>query len=1002
MSRSRIFLGSLAAILAASACDGDPNDPGPDWPPQGTLVSGNLQQATVGAELPQPIVVRVTDQEGDPVPGQVVTFTVTAGGGTLFAATAETSAAGEASNRWTLGTVADTQRVEARLVDPESGQPVVLATFLAIGRAGAPATITARPPAARTGSAGQPLADSLEALVQDQHGNPVPNATVAWLATSGGGAIAPATTTTGATGIAWARWTLGAQIGTLQVAEASLSPAVRAQFTATASVPVGAVLAKVSGDGQSGTVGTSLAQPVVVEARTSVGLPLQGVSVTWTPATGSGTATPPVSVTGPDGRASTTWSAGTTPGAKTLMASADGVSPVTFEATANPGAAAGHLAIVDGDGQTAPPTALLPQPLAVRAADAFGNPLAGVTVTWAVTGGGGSVAPPSSQTDASGVAQAAWTLGATQGEQTARASAPGTAPGTFSATAEVGPVDSIVVTPATVNFVSIGAAAQLTARAIDAYGNTVSGTLITWTSVPGAVASVDAVGRVTSTANGTAQIRASGGGKIGTAAVTVAQVPRSIAVAGTVRVNETDTVHFTATVRDAAGALIPGPEVTWSTGNPAVATVSPTGVVTGTGGGTAVISATAGTASRTRSITVRGAYYADSIAVGAYHTCGVEADGTTSCWGFNRTRQLTSTEALVKWPKEIDGQSFVAITTGSGTSGQPVSYTCGLQSDGDALCWGSHESGQLGYDDGPRTWDPNSGNCNGSPVEAAYPVICAATPTQTAGGGWRQVDAGANHTCAVTTGGVAFCWGRSTVGQLGSAAATESCYDLKDSSIGSFACILTPVPVSGALTWRQVSAGDDFTCALTDAGAAYCWGLNNVGQLGNGTTANATAPTAVSGGPYRWVSAGRTHACAVTTGGTLRCWGSNNRGRLGDGSTANSMVPVTVAAPGDGSTWASVEAGDPHTCAVTTTGRAFCWGGNANGALGDGTTTDRVVPTAVATTRTFTAVGTGLDFTCGRSSNGIVFCWGNGNGGKVGNGSVQNTKYLTPVAAALP
>ena len=145
--------------MRCSACDnGSPNDPDPDWPPQGTLVSGNLQQATVGAELPQPIVVRVTDQDGDPIPGLSITFAVTAGGGTLFAATAQTNASGEASNRWTLGTVAaDTQRVEARVIDPESGQPVVLATFLAIGRADVPASITARPPAARTGSAGQPL-----------------------------------------------------------------------------------------------------------------------------------------------------------------------------------------------------------------------------------------------------------------------------------------------------------------------------------------------------------------------------------------------------------------------------------------------------------------------------------------------------------------------------------------------------------------------------------------------------------------------------------------------------------------------------------------------------------------------------------------------------------------------------------------------------------------------------------------------------------------------------
>ncbi|HVH13575.1 MAG TPA: Ig-like domain-containing protein, partial [Longimicrobium sp.] len=643
MSRSRIFLASLAAVLAASACDnGSPNDPDPDWPPQGTLVSGNLQQATVGAQLADPIVVRVTDQDGDPVPGLSVTFAVTAGGGTLFAATAQTNASGEASNRWTLGTVAaDTQRVEARVIDPESGQPVVLATFLAIGRADVPASITARPPAARTGSAGQPLADSLEALVQDRHGNPVPGATVTWLATSGGGSVSPATTTTGANGIARASWTLGRQIGTQQTAEASLSPAVRAQFTATAGVPVGAVLVKVSGDTQNGTVGTSLGQPAVVEARTSVGLPLQGVSITWTPATGSGTATPPVSITGPDGRASTTWTVGTTPGAITLMASADGVTPVTFEATANPGAPAGRLAIVDGDGQTAPPTALLPRPLAVRATDAFGNPLAGVTVTWAVTGGGGSIAPPSSQTDASGVAQAAWTLGATQGEQTAQASTPGTAPGTFTATAQVGPPAAIETTPSALTMSALTATAQLTARPVDAYGNPVSGVSITWTTTNAGVVNVSQSGMVTAMGNGTAQVRASGGGQTGVVEVTVQQAPATITVSTrTTTVVEFDTVIYSAAVFDAAGQPIPGAGVTWSTGNADVATVSSTGVVTGQGTGNTNITATASNGrSGRRGVNSFTAHRVDTLAVGAHHACTLRG-GTAACWGSNVARQV--------------------------------------------------------------------------------------------------------------------------------------------------------------------------------------------------------------------------------------------------------------------------------------------------------------------------------------------------------------------------
>jgi alpha-tubulin suppressor-like RCC1 family protein len=995
-----------AAALLTAACGDDPSDPGPDWPPQGTLVSGDLQRDTVGDELSVPLVVRVTDQDGDAIAGISVTFAVTAGGGTLFAATAQTSSAGEASNRWTLGTAAgDTQRVEARIIDPESGQPVVLATFRAVGLPDAPAAIAARPPAARTGSAGQVLADSLEAIVTDRFGNPVPGVTVTWLAVTGGGAVAPATTLTGANGIARAAWTLGRQVGTQQTAEASLSPAVRAQFTATAGVPLGTTIVKVSGDGQAGTAGTTLAQPLAAEVRTALGEPLQGVSLSWVPAAaGSGTATPPVAVTGPDGRASTTWTLGSTAGQQALLASAEGLAGVVFEATATPGAAA-QLAIVEGSGQTAPPNAPLPVPLRVRVADGFGNPLPGATVTWTVAEGGGSVVPTASLTNAGGIAETQWNLGPAQGAQSVTASVPGTNPVTFTATAQTGPVDRIEVTPAALTLTSIGATRQLAARAVDAYGNTVSGVTITWRSNSTAVATVDGAGTVRAIANGSAQIHATGAGKVGTANATVQQVAAAVAVSGARAVVESETVQLSAVVRDSLGTVIAGAAVSWSSSAPGVATVSQAGVVTGTGGGAAVVTATSGPAGANHPVTVRGAFRADTVAVGSFNTCTLTGGGTAYCWGLNRGAQLafapnTDLNTYSPRPRAVSGQTFTSVTTGSSSTGYAVSHSCGLQADDDALCWGNHESGQLGYDDGPRA-DSRDGLKMCKAYDLDY-VLCNEVPTQTGGGGWRQVDAGADHSCAVTTGGAAFCWGRSTVGQLGTTAATETCYKFYDYSGTPFACILTPAPVTGGLTWRQVSAGDDFTCGLTTGGAAYCWGRNHVGQLGNGTTANAPAPTPVSGGPYRWISAGRTHACAVTTTGAVRCWGSNVRGRLGNGSTAGSTVPVTVAAPGDGSTWASVEAGDPHTCALTSTGRPFCWGGNGDGQLGDGTTTDRLVPTAVSTARTFASVGAGLNFSCGRSSAGIVLCWGSGSGGKLGDGAQNNHRSLVPFTVGVP
>ncbi|HEX6039299.1 Ig-like domain-containing protein, partial [Longimicrobium sp.] len=361
-----------AALLALAGCgDGVTVDPGPEYPARGAAVSGDLQRDTVTDELPAALVVRVTDQGGDPLPGQTVTWSVTAGGGTLFAATSQTNAAGEASNRWTLGTVAgDTQRVEARMVDPGSGAPVVLATFRATGLADVPAAVAARAPAARAGSAGQAVADSLEALVTDAHGNPVAGAPVVWTVPAGGGSVSPGTTTTGADGVARTQWTLGLDLGAQQTAEAAISPAVRATFTATAGLPVAATLAKVSGDAQNGTVGTAPAQPLTVELRTSLGQPIAGAQVTWTAAAFSGTVTPPVSVTGADGRASTTWTLFTRPGMQQVTARVQGAADAVFTATAAPGPAA-SVTVVPG---TLALTALGDTArLAATALDEYGN-----------------------------------------------------------------------------------------------------------------------------------------------------------------------------------------------------------------------------------------------------------------------------------------------------------------------------------------------------------------------------------------------------------------------------------------------------------------------------------------------------------------------------------------------------------------------------------------------------------------------------------------------------
>ena len=160
------------------------------------------------------------------------------------------------------------------------------------------------------------------------------------------------------------------------------------------------------------------------------------------------------------------------------------------------------------------------------------------------------------------------------------------------------------------------------------------------------------------------------------------------------------------------------------------------------------------------------------------------------------------------------------------------------------------------------------------------------------------------------------------------------------------------MPVAGGVSFAAVSAGSFYTCGVTVAGAAYCWGDNGLGQVGDGTTTTPgtgpSSPALVAGGvSFAAVSAGFTHTCGVTAAGAAYCWGYNFFGDLGDGTTTDRSSPVLVAG---GVSFAAVSAGDFHTCGVTAAGAAYCWGDNTVGQLGDGTST---LPGADATNRPY-------------------------------------------------
>jgi hypothetical protein len=229
------------------------------------------------------------------------------------------------------------------------------------------------------------------------------------------------------------------------------------------------------------------------------------------------------------------------------------------------------------------------------------------------------------------------------------------------------------------------------------------------------------------------------------------------------------------------------------------------------------------------------------------------------------------------------------------------------------------------------------------------------------------------------------CWGANSSGQLGDGTTTGR---------------LTPVPVSGLTdSVKTVAVGRYHTCALTTSGGVLCWGYNKEGQLGDGTTTDRLTPDAVSGlaGGVAAVSTHAYHACALTTGaGVLLCWGDNERGQLGDGTTIDRLTPVVVSALPLGVGGVSV--GGAHTCAVTTAGDLLCWGYNGDGRVGDGTTTDRSTPTAVSgLDGGVAAVAAGGLHTCALTRGGAVACWGFNGLGAVGDGTTTDRWTPTPV-----
>ena len=357
--------------------------------------------------------------------------------------------------------------------------------------------------------------------------------------------------------------------------------------------------------------------------------------------------------------------------------------------------------------------------------------------------------------------------------------------------------------------------------------------------------------------------------------------------------------------------------------------------------------------------------YSETLSAGENHTCILESDGKAYCWGGNSVGQLGngSTESSMRSVAVSGGLRFKSISVG-------WDHTCGVTDDNDAYCWGRGRYGRLGNDSSENR----------------------TTPTAVSGGlSFESVNSGFAHTCGITTDGDGFCWGRNEDGILGN-----------NSVEGS----LVPVPVSGGHAFGSINAGSATTCGITTSGDAYCWGASDFGNLlgqGADDRDRKFAPGLVAG-EFNFkpssISVGLDHICALSTADKAVCWGRGRYGKLGIGSgdglgvLENLMTPREVKG---NISFTLITTGVFQTCGIATDGKAYCWGRNGSGQLGDGTTTMRVEPAAVSGNLDFKEIAIGIKHACGISSNDDVYCWGDGNAGKLGTRSSDNKLIPTKV-----